>query len=140
MLREAYCKNQLSWLQYAFFFILYVYFPFILHIIYNCVINIYFFTIIHSYPHYPQSYPHIIKIFICFLYIVAQLLFVYLYINLHLGNPHTTRLLSHFPRLYRITNKREWNTILHAKRGTAYAMPRYFLVILTFYLKYTVIH
>ncbi|EEU99502.1 hypothetical protein ROSINTL182_08650 [Roseburia intestinalis L1-82] len=39
-------------------FYVYVYFSFILHIIYNCATTIWFSTIMHSYPHYPQSYPH----------------------------------------------------------------------------------
>ena len=55
--KEAYCRNQLGCCNMPLFYV-YVYFSFILHIIYNCATTIWFSTMMHSYPHYPQSYPH----------------------------------------------------------------------------------
>ena len=60
-------------------FYVYVYFSFILHIIYNCATTIWFSTIMHSYPHYPQSYPALTEAYI---YAVSLLYYILQHLKL----------------------------------------------------------
>lgn len=104
-------------------FYVYVYFSFILHIIYNCATTIWFSTIMHSYPHYPQSYPHFSDS-LCIVCILSNILHSSVISCFAVpAFSYTTRLFSHFPRLYRITIRVSGTPSPHTFRSTRQARP-----------------
>ena len=95
-------------------FYVYVYFSFILHIIYNCATTIWFSTIMHYYALLSTLSTELSTFFLIVCVLFVYCLTFYIHLSFHVfavpAFSYTTRLFSHFPRLYRITNKSERNT------------------------------
>ncbi len=93
-------------------------FSFILHIIYNCATTIWFSTIMHSYPHYPQSYPHFSDS-LCIVCILSNILHSSVISCFCCSAfPIPPAYSATFPRLYRITNKVGGTPSPHTFRST----------------------
>lgn len=92
-------------------FYVYVYFSFILHIIYNCATT---YMVFHYYALLSTLSTELSTFFLIVCVLFVYCLTFYIHLSFHVfavpAFSYTTRLFSHFPRLYRITNKSERNT------------------------------